>query len=220
VETVGDSFTGLTLSEFSDVLASGQPVPGGGSASAIAASFAGSLLAMVARLSLDRPKYEAYRSTNARALEAGDRGRRVLLGLADEDARAYAGFAAARKMPRDTADEVEARDAATRRAARAASDVPMLVVKECALLIEQVLAMAGRSNVNAASDLEVAARLSLAAAKGAGANVLINLPMVGDEGYAARTTEALDAMLDSIERAAAQVSEQIGTGELLEPESA
>jgi len=219
VETGADSFAGLSLSEFSDVLASAEPVPGGGSASAIAASFAGSLLAMVARLSLDRAKYEAYRATNARALEAGDRGRRVLLDLADADAKAYGGFAAARKMPRESAEEIAARDAATRDAARAASDVPMRVVKECALVIEQVLAMAGRSNVNASSDLEVAARLSLAAAKGAGANVLINLPMVGDEGYAATTTEALDAMLDSIERAAAQVSEQIGTGELREPES-
>lgn len=217
--TVGDSFTGLTLSEFSDALASAEPVPGGGSASAIAASFAGSLLAMVARLSLDRPKYEQYRPTNERALEAGDRGRRVLLDLADEDARAYAGFAAARKMARETPAEQEAREAATRTAAKAASEVPMRVVDECARLLEHVMAMAGRSNLNAASDLDVAARLCAAAAKGAGANVLINLPMVGDEGYLGTTTAALDGMLNSIDRAVAQVSELIGSGALRGPES-
>jgi methenyltetrahydrofolate cyclohydrolase len=219
VETAADSFAGLTLSEFSDVLASAEPVPGGGSASAIAASFAGSLLAMVARLSMDRPKYAAYRATHERALAAGDRGRRVLLDLADEDAKAYAGFAAARKMPRETPAEVAARDAATRLAAKAASEVPLRVVDECARLLEHVLAMAGRSNVNASSDLEVAARLCTAAAKGAGANVLINLPMVGDEGFAAASTSTLDSALNSIDRAVAQVSEMIGTGELRAPES-
>jgi formiminotetrahydrofolate cyclodeaminase len=219
VETVGDSFSGLTLSEFSDVLASAEPVPGGGSASAIAASFAGSLLAMVARLSLDRPRYEAYRATNERALAAGDRGRRVMLDLADQDARAYAGLAAARKMPRDTPDEQAARDGATRESAKAASEVPLRVVDECARLLEHVLAMAGRSNANAASDLEVAARLCTAAAKGAGANVLINLPMVGDEEFAGATTTALKTLLESIDRAVAQVSELIGAGALREPES-
>jgi formiminotetrahydrofolate cyclodeaminase len=219
VETAADSFAGLTLSEFSDALASAEPVPGGGSASAIAASFAGSLLAMVARLSLDRPKYEPYRATNERALAAGDRGRRVLLDLADQDARAYAGFAAARKMPRESADEQAAREAATHVAAKAASEAPLRVVDECARLLDQVLAMAGRSNLNAASDLDVAARLCAAAAKGAGANVLINLPMVGDEGYATTATASLDAMLNSIDRTVAQVSELLGPGDLREPES-
>ena len=78
--------------------------------------------------------------------------------------------------------------------------------------------MAGRSNLNAASDLEVAARLAAAAARGAAANVLINLPMVGDEHYAGAATAAVDGMLDSIERAAAIVAEIVGGGGLREPE--
>jgi len=142
-----------------------------------------------------------------------------MLDLADQDARAYAGFAAARKMARDTPEEQAARDAATRKAAKAASEVPLRVVDECARLLEHVLAMAGRSNVNAASDLEVAARLCMAAAKGAGANVLINLPMVADEEFAGATTTELETMIESIDRAVAQVSELIGAGELREPES-
>ena len=83
-----DSLAALTLTDFSDVLASAEPVPGGGSASAIAGSFAGSLLAMVARLSVDRPKYAAYQMTHGRALATGEHARTVLLELADVDARA------------------------------------------------------------------------------------------------------------------------------------
>ena len=213
-----DSLAGLTLTEFSDNLASAEPVPGGGSASAIAGSFAGSLLAMVARLSVDRPKYAAYQKTHGRALATGERGRTVLLELADSDARAYAGFAAARKLPKETDAEIAAREGATRVAARASTEVPLSVVGECALLLDDVVAMAGRSNLNASSDLEVAARLAAAAARGAAANVLINLPMVGDEEYAAATTTSVSGLLDGIERNVAMVSEIVGSGELREPE--
>jgi methenyltetrahydrofolate cyclohydrolase len=218
VDAPSDSLAGLSLTQFSDNLASAEPVPGGGSASAIAGSFAGSLLAMVARLSVDRPKYAAYQKTHGRALATGERGRTVLLELADADARAYAGFAAARKLPKETEADIAARDEATRVAARASTEVPLSVVGECALLLDDVVAMAGRSNLNASSDLEVAARLASAAARGAAANVLINLPMVGDEEYAAATTESVSGLLDSIERNAAMVSEIVGAGELREPE--
>ena len=175
---------------------------------------------MVARLSLDRPKYEAHRATHERALAAGDRARRRLLTLADEDATAYAAFGVARKMSRDTADEQQAREDATRTAARAASEVPMAVVRECELLVDEVAAMAGRSNLNAASDLEVAARLASAAAHGAGANVLINLPMVGDDSYAGGVTAELNGLLSDIDRTLAAVSEMVAGGELREPEQA
>ena len=210
----------MTLSDFTDRLASGDPVPGGGSASAIAGALGAGLLSMVARLSLDRPRYEAYRATHERALAAGDRARRRLLTLADEDATAYAAFGDARKMARDTADEQQEREDATRVAARAASEVPMAVVRECEVLLDEVAAMAGRSNLNAASDLQVAARLAGAAAHGAGANVLINLPMVGDDSYAGGLTAELNGLLSEIDRTLAAVSEMVVGGGLREPEQA
>lgn len=215
-ETLGE----LTLAAFSERLASAEPVPGGGSASAIAGSFAASLLAMVAQLSLGRPKYDAFQGTNERALQIGEMARTRLLELADDDARAYAGFSTARKMPRDTPDQQAARDSATRAAARAASDVPLEVVRGCARLIEAVAATAGRSNLNASSDLEVAGRLAAAAARGAAANVLINLPMVGDEAYAAAATAEIADLLTRVDQTLAKISEVVAMGTLREPELA
>jgi len=214
-----EKFESLTLGEFTADLASAEPVPGGGSASAVAGSLAASLLAMVARLSLDRPKYEPYRSTNERALEAAEAARSRLLALADEDAVAYAGFSAARKLPHETPEEDAARTSATEAAARAASDVPLAVVRECSQLLEEIDALAGRSNLNAASDLEVAGRLSAAAAHGAGANVMINLPMVGDERYAGGTRAELNELLRDIDRTVSRISQNVGRGALRPPES-
>jgi len=215
----GARFGDLTLSEFEERLASAEPVPGGGSASAIAGSMAGSLLAMASRLSRDRPKYAVYAATHGRALVVAERARERLLNLADDDADAYAAFGAARKMPRETAEEQEAREEATRVAARKASEVPLEVARECARIIDEVEAMAGRSNLNAASDLEVAARLAAAAARGAAANVMINLPMVGDETFRGAAMVEMTNLLEGVDRLAAEVSERVATGTLRQPEA-
>jgi formiminotetrahydrofolate cyclodeaminase len=87
-------------------------------------------------------------------------------------------------------------------------------------LLDDIAAMAGRSNLNAASDLEVAARLSAAAAHGAAANVLINLPMVGDEAYAGPVTAEINGTLREADRMLASVAEIVGHGSLREPEAA
>ena len=180
---------------------------------------AASLLAMVSRLSADRPKYADYAATHQRALEVAEAARANLLRLADDDATAYAAFGAARKMPRDTEIEQRDREAATQTAARQASDIPLAVVRECARMMLALEAMAGRSNVNASSDLEVGARLATAAAHGAAANVLINLPSVGDDRYAGVTTSEVTDLLEAIDRLAAQVAERVGAGTLREPEA-
>ena len=212
-------YADLTLADFEERLASAEPVPGGGSASAIAGSLAASLLAMVSRLSTGRPKYADYAATHARALEVAEAARARLLDLADDDARAFAAFAAARKMPRETDVEQQAREQATNAAARLASDVPLAVVRECAQVMLSVDAMAGRSNLNASSDLEVAGRLAAAGARGAAANVMINLPSVGDDRYAGVTRLEVTQLLERVDRLAAQISQRAASGTLREPEA-
>ncbi len=218
-EAKSPAFADLSLEEFAARLASTDPVPGGGSASAVTASLAAGLVSMVAGLSFDRPKYEPYRATLERAREAGDASRRRFLELADADARAYSRLIEARRLPTGTDDEQLRREAAVQEASRAATDVPLQVVRECRDLAIEVEALAGRSNVNASSDLNVAGLLLDAAARGAGANVLVNLPSLEDDSYAGAATLELELRLKEIQQLVFQVREAVSEDRLRDPEA-
>ena len=210
-------FGELGLAEFVDRLASSEPVPGGGSASAIAGSLASALVAMVASLSQGRPKYEAHAALHEKAVTVGRRLATKFLELADEDAQAYAGFSAAAKLPRDTDEERATRSAAMAAAARKASQVPMATVEACQELVAMAESLVGRSNVNASSDLNVASLLGEAAARGAAENVLVNLPSVNDDDFAAEMTDKVMTLLDNIEEFAAATHEMVRNGSPREP---
>lgn len=212
-------FASLTVEAFVDRLASGEPVPGGGSASAVAAALAAGLASMVAVLSADRPKYAAYAATHARAGGAGRELAARLLSLADEDAAAYAAFGVAMKMPRGTDDEKAARSAAIRAAARVAADVPLRTLAACREVVAATEALAGRANLNAASDLAVASRLAEAAAHGAAENVLVNVPAIDDPAAADELTGRVGELLASVETLAESTRAYVEAGTLREPET-
>lgn len=211
------SFRDLTLGAFVDELASAAPVPGGGSASAVAAALGAGLVAMVASLSEGRPKYAAHADLHHASEEVGRRLATRFLDLADEDSVAYSGFAAAMKLPKDTDVERDARKRALSVAARRAAEVPLQTVEACLELVATAEALVGRSNANASSDLDVATLLGEAAARGAAANVLINLPSVDDDSYSGEATAHVMSLLDSIEEIVATVHAGVRSGETREP---
>lgn len=217
--TASVSFSDLTLAQFVERLSSAEPVPGGGAASAVAASLGASLVSMVAALSTGKPKYVAYEATLARCLAVGHDLAADFLRLADRDAEAYAAYSAALKLPRDPEAQQEDRKAAIRAAARVAADAPWECVKACAQLVLAAEALAGRSNVNAASDVLVAALLGEAAARGAAENVRINLPATGDDIYADAMNQQLDSALHEISAIAARTREIVLSGQAQEPEA-
>lgn len=213
------SFADHTLRSFSDLLASDAPTPGGGAASAVTAMLGASLVSMVTRLSQGRERYASFAATHERALAASEAARLRFLELADEDAAAYRGFVAARALGRDGAASPDDRDRAVREAAREAARVPMLIVRECYALMEHVERLAGRSNLHAASDLDVAARLLDAAARGAGANVIVNLPSMGDERLADSMLGELEVRLHELASDVARIASQVRSQGLRSPEA-
>jgi len=213
-------FGDLTLDDFIARLGSAEPVPGGGSASAVAAALGASLVRMVASLSIGRPKFAEHEDLLGWAIESGQDLAGRFLDIADDDAAAYGEFAAALKLPKTTDAEVADRRSALRSAARHASEVPLTCVEACLELARVAEALAGRSNPNASSDLNVAALLAEAAARGAAANVFVNLPAVADPPFEADITDKLTGLLSEIEDLAAQTRETVGRGEPAEPRPA
>ena len=207
------SFRGLTLAEFGDKLASSEPVPGGGSASAVAASLAASLVAMVATLSQGRPKYAEHAALHEMAIPAAQRLSRELLDLADEDAAAYAACAFALKLPREAFVDKEFRDQQVKATAQVAAEVPLRCVERCREVLVLAEALAGRSNVNASSDLRVAALLSEAAGHGAAENVLVNIPLIGENDWTRSAEARVRQLLEEISTLKDRVHEIVSSGE-------
>jgi formiminotetrahydrofolate cyclodeaminase len=214
------SFASMTVEVFTQALASHQPTPGGGSAAAVAAALGASLTSMVARISMGRPATAQHAALHTEALAASEAARARFLQLAADDAAAYSVYREARRLPHATEDETASRAVASREAARGAAAVPLAVVQACHQQVDLIERLAGRTLAAVASDLDVAALLLESAARGAAANVLVNLPAVEDEAHSAAVTTEVDQRLEQIQSAAARTHERVGTGEQREVEPA
>ena len=181
MEDPADNLTDLSVRELNERLASHQPIPGGGSAAALAGAMGASLVAMVAELTIGRPDAanQAAQLTGLRdeALAA----QRHLLDLAEEDAAAYAAVVAARRLPRDSEAQRAERADAMRRTMVAAADAPLRTARVACRVLELAEAIAPIGNPNAVSDAGVASLLGATAVRGAILNVQINLPYLADD---------------------------------------
>ena len=183
----------------------------------MSAALAASLVAMVATLSQNRPKYAPHSDLHAAALPAALRLSDALFELADEDARAYAACAIALKLPREAFADKEFRDAQVRATARVAAEVPLRCVERCREVLVLAEALAGRSNSNASSDLRVAALLTHAAGHGAAQNVLVNIPLIGTDDWTRAAEVRVAELLEELASLAQRVRDIVSNGEQREP---
>ncbi len=148
------------LGELLAAFASRNPTPGGGSASALAASLGAALLLMVGAMPKTRLGTEEDRVALDTAVAALIPIQHRLTAAVDADAAAYAQVVAAYKQPKTTQPEREARLASVQRALRAATDVPLDVMRLSVVALEHAGAIAEHGHRAAASDVGVAARIN------------------------------------------------------------
>jgi formiminotetrahydrofolate cyclodeaminase len=176
----------MALADLLDAFASNEPVPGGGSASALAGALGTSLLLMVAGMPKTRSGTPEETADLAAAAAQLRPLRDRLAELADRDSEAYAAVSAALKRPKGSPDEKAARRAALQEATRQATDVPLETMRTAREALRHAAMVARNGNRNATSDVGVALELLVAAVKGAGLNVDINLGGLDDAAYVAR----------------------------------
>jgi formiminotetrahydrofolate cyclodeaminase len=181
---------------------SADPTPGGGSASALASAVGASLLMMVAGLPKTRTGSDDDRAALTAAAGVLVDIRTRLTDAIDEDTAAYDQVGAVYKLPKASTDEQATRTAAIQQALRAATDVPLGVMRLSAAALDEAIAIASHGHRAAASDVGVAVALLRAGARGARLNVEINIGSISDAAYADAVAAETDRVSDTAARAA------------------
>jgi methenyltetrahydrofolate cyclohydrolase len=192
------------LSEFAlvdllDAFASSDPVPGGGSASALAGAVGVSLLIMVADMPKTRTGAPEETADLADAASRLRPRRDEMAGLVDADSDAYAAVVAAYKLPKTTDLEKQTRTEAIQVAMREATEVPLETMRVCQQALRGAVIVAAAGNPNAKTDVGAAVELLMAGLRGARMNVDINLESLSDAAYVSRVTEERDALVADAE---------------------
>ncbi len=183
---------------FIDELASKAPTPGGGGACAYVGALAAALASMVGNLTVGKKTYAAVEAEVYVSLEKLDDARSRFVQLVEEDARAFDPMAAAYRMPRDTPEQLCARNAALQTALVGACDVPLDIMRGLSDVIEPIDFLAHQGSRLALSDAGVAAAFARAAVEGASLNVYGNVAAMDDVALAGRYREEAAALVRSV----------------------
>ena len=197
------------IRNYTTLLASDEPAPGGGSAAALTGAIGVSLTCMVGSLTEGRAKFAEHADFVAGLLEQACDLQKQFLVLVDEDVTVFNAMSAAYKMPKDSAADKGARTEAIQTALKNCTLTPYKIMELCLRALELTEQAIGRTNPNVASDLGVAAVCLKASAQGAWLNVLINLSSLRDAAFAAEYRAKGAGILEAAMQAAEEVYDKI-----------
>lgn len=185
----------LTVASFANLLGSDAPAPGGGSAAALEGALGAALSAMVSALTIGRKKYADYQDIAQEGYDKASELKERFLSAMERDTEAFNAFGDAMALPKETSGEKAARIAAMQRALVVCIESPMHMMELAVEALELTDSLLGKTNVNALSDLGVAALSLGAALRGAWLNVRINLGSLKDaEAVKAYQAKGMDLL--------------------------
>lgn len=185
-------FKDKKIGDFIDKLASSEPVPGGGSVSAIVGSISAALLEMVISLTVDRKKYMDVNDEMKANLTKITALRKELLSLSDEDAKVYNKVMDAYRLKKETEKEKELRLKEIDKALHGAALIPLKIAKTLIEAFEYTKFVYDKGNVNAQSDALVAAVMFRSSVFSALYNVEINIKFLKDRAVVKELQKEVD----------------------------
>ena len=161
----------MDMKDFLNVLASKEPVPGGGGACGYVAAVGMALGNMVLSLTTGKKKYAEYQEEIEELIvKAGDITNR-LYECMDKDAKAFKPLSEAYGLPKDTEEQLEHRNKVMENALLIASEAPlsmMELIVEAIKLIDRISVIGSRIAI---SDAGVGVQMCKAALNGASLNI-------------------------------------------------
>ena len=203
------SYTEKSCSEFTEILALGTPVPGGGSAAALAGAVGVALGNMVGALTAGKKKYAEVEEHMRDLMDRAADLRTQLLELVDKDAEAFAPLAEAYGMPKETPEQREAKRRVMEECLKLACSAPLEIMEKCGEAIELHREFAAKGNSLAVSDAGVGAIICRAALKGASLNVYVNTKLMHDREFADELDKKADSLIEKYSDMAEEIFEEV-----------
>ena len=193
-------YSEFALIDLLDAFASNEPVPGGGSAAALAAALGVSLLVMAAGLPKSRTGAPEEATDLAEAAARLRPLRERLVELIDADSSAYRSVMTALKLPKGSEQEQARRNEALQSALKEATDAPLDVMRAGQQALAGGLIVSRNAYRVAASDVAMGIELLGAAVRGAALSIDGNLASIKDASYVDRVSEERRQLSDDSAR--------------------
>ncbi len=203
------NLTTMTINEFTDILASDAPAPGGGAAAALLGATGIALTSMVASLTIGRKKYADNEAFAKELIEKSARIKADFLTAMEEDALTFNQVAAVFSMAKDTEEEKSARKNAMEKALKGCTIPPYKMMELSLESLQLTKTAIGNTNTTAASDIGVAALALKAAIQSGWLNVVININSIKDEEFASDYRNKGEALLSKALPLADEIYETI-----------
>ena len=187
----------LSYTGFINKLASSDPTPGGGGASALVGAIGMALGHTVGSLTVGKPKYAQYEEELQQLMDRASLLQDSLLRLIQADADAFAPLAAAYGLPKDTPEQQQHKAEVMAKVLKEAAAVPLAIMEACgeAIALHERFAACGSKLV--ISDVGCGVICCKAALQAASLNVFINTKAMADREYAAAVEEKAQLLLDT-----------------------
>ena len=190
----------MDLNNFMERLASKEPAPGGGAASALVAMVGSALSSMVSALTEGKKGYEhvqeRVKAIELKMLEI----RKNLERLMQEDEQAFNKISSTWKLPKITDEEKVARKKALQTALRDAIEPPWRIANLASDVMDNALDLLSIGNKNAITDSACSLIFAFSAAEGALLNITINVNLIDDASFRTAQEKRMKSFYASLER--------------------